>query len=384
MKRYLCLTPEIKMLSKYMFFRALVIKFIGESIYTLKYRFFFLIFIVFVICFPGMAQQSPRKYSALKTEIPLKIDGQAQEAAWQNAAWSQEHIDIEGEKAPLYKTRIKMLWDDDYLYFFALMEEPHVWGTLKKRDTVIFYNNDFEIFIDPDGDTHNYMEFEMNALNTVWDLFLTKPYRNHGKVLDSWDIQGLKTAVHIDGTLNDPRDIDSGWSVEIAMPWKVLTETSNSNEPPKNQTWRLNFSRVNWQYDLNDGRYSRKKDGDGKFLPEYNWVWSPQGVINMHEPEHWGYVHFSEKSFGKVDFEIPKDDYIKWNLYERARKLWNAEKEQTLKPKKAQLEEVFEVSGKSIVPRFEEYSSGWSISAKSPFSNKTLWVREDGKFLGYD
>ena len=30
-----------------------------------------------------------------------------------------------------------MLWDDDYFYFGADMEEPHVWGTLTKRDSVI-------------------------------------------------------------------------------------------------------------------------------------------------------------------------------------------------------------------------------------------------------
>ncbi|CEN48597.1 hypothetical protein CCAN2_1920045 [Capnocytophaga canimorsus] len=59
--------------------------------------------------------------------------------------------------------------------------KTHTFGaTLKERDTVIFHNNDFEIFLDPDNDSHNYYEFEINALNTVWDLFLTKPYR--GKI----------------------------------------------------------------------------------------------------------------------------------------------------------------------------------------------------------
>ena len=45
-----------------------------------------------------------------------------------------------------------MLWDDTYFYVAAHLEEPHVWGTLTKHDTVIFQDNDFEIFIDPDGD----------------------------------------------------------------------------------------------------------------------------------------------------------------------------------------------------------------------------------------
>jgi hypothetical protein len=27
--------------------------------------------------------------------------------------------------------------------------------------------------------------------------------------------------------------------------------------------------------------------------PEDNWIWSPQGVIDMHRPERWGFVQFS-------------------------------------------------------------------------------------------
>ena len=49
----------------------------------------------------------------------------------------------------------------------------------------------------------------------------------------------------------------------------------------------LIFRGVHWDFDLNNGRYSRKKEND-KFLPEYNWVWSNQGAINMHMPEKLG------------------------------------------------------------------------------------------------
>src|SRR6266850_4554702 len=92
---------------------------------------------------------------------------------------------------------------NQYFYISIEMEEPHVWGTLTKHDSVIFHDNDFEVFIDPNGDNHEYYEFEINALNTGWDLFLTKPYRDGGKAIDSWEIPGLKTAVYVNGTVND-------------------------------------------------------------------------------------------------------------------------------------------------------------------------------------
>lgn len=335
--------------------------------------------------FYGMvsAQTLPKTYVANKLVESITIDGRADEADWENARWTDNFIDIEGEKTPKYHTRMKMAWNDVYLYFYVEIEEPNVWGTLKQRDTVIFYNNDFEIFLDPDGDTHNYMEFEINVLNTVWDLWLTKPYRNGAEVINGWDIQGLKTAVSINGTLNDPTDVDKGWNVEVAMPWKALLEASKKKEIPANEFWRINFSRVNWNFELIDGHYSRKKDENGKYLREYNWVWSPQGVINMHEPEHWGYVYFSDSlSNEEIGFEIPKDDHLKWYLYEMARKIWATEKA-SKNQNQIDFDTVIvekEILGKTVTPQFERHSSGWNIWIQSPFSRKKLVVRQDGQY----
>lgn len=343
-----------------------------------------ILFLLYVGSVWVVAQEVPRQYITYKAVEDLKIDGLGDEDSWKKAPWSDTFIDIEGKKEPTYKTQMKMLWDDTCLYIFAKLDEPHVWGTLKQRDTVVFYNNDFEIFIDPDGDTHNYMEFEMNALNTIWDLLLTKPYRNHGIVLDSWDIQGIKTAVHIDGTLNNPNDKDTGWSIEIAIPWEILKEANTHNNIPVKEFWRFGFSRVNWEFDLEDGRYSRKKNKNGKYLSENNWVWSPQGVVNMHEPEKWGYVYFSDKEVGAKDnFDIPKDEHLKWYMFSNFRKVLSAEDE--FDKAKAQVKsDSKKVLGESISLEFEEHSSGWNIWTISPFTGKKLIIKEDGKFLIQD
>jgi hypothetical protein len=127
----------------------------------------------------------------------------------------------------------------------AEMEEPHVWGRLTKHDAVIFQDPDFEVFIDPDGDRQNYYEFEMNALNTGWDLILKKAYIDGGPALNEWEIPGLKTAVSVNGTFDQPNDTDRGWSVEMAFPWKALGEFSKQKAPPnEGDVWRVDFSRV--------------------------------------------------------------------------------------------------------------------------------------------
>jgi hypothetical protein len=242
----------------------------------------------------------PRGYVCYRASEPISVNGRLDEAAWQSAPWSEPFMDIEGnlKPAPRWPTRMKMLWDDEYLYIGSELEEPHVWATLTKHDSVIFHDNDFEVFIDPDGDSHEYYEFEINALNTGWDLLLPRPYKDGGRPVDSWEIPGLKTAVHINGTLNDPRDTDRGWTVELAFPWKVLTELASHQERPKDgEQWRINFSRVEWQHEIIDGKYRRLPN-----TKEENWVWSPQGVVDMHRPEMWGYVQFSTAAFGTAPF----------------------------------------------------------------------------------
>jgi hypothetical protein len=224
------------------------------------------------------------------------------ESSWTLAPWTESFVDIEGESRPTppWRTRVAMVWDDRALYIAATMEEPHLWATITERDAVIYHDNDFEVFLDPDGDTHAYYELEINALGTVWDLFLDKPYRDGGSAVNEWDIGGLESAVALDGTLNDPGDRDQGWSVELAIPWDGLADLEGVAEstPVAGDTWRVNFSRVEWQLDQAGSGYAKRTDRDGAPIPEDNWVWSPQGAINMHMPEMWGRVQFSDHRVG--------------------------------------------------------------------------------------
>jgi len=256
----------------------------------------------------------PKGYVCERSPSPVVIDGDLKDAAWAAAAWSDEFVDIEGGKRPKprFRTRVKMLWDDEALYIAAELEQPHLWATLKEHDSVIFMDNDFEVFLDPDGDNHMYGELELNALNTTWDLLLTKPYKDSGTAVNAWEITGLKTAVKLGGTLNDPRDTDKGWTLEIRWPWKSLNELVNTKMtavPPRDgDRWRINFSRVEWDTEVAEGKYKKTSK------VEHNWVWSPQGVIDMHRPERWGYLQFSTAKPGTAAFKPDADwdmrDYL--------------------------------------------------------------------------
>ncbi|HEY9116241.1 MAG TPA: carbohydrate-binding family 9-like protein [Roseivirga sp.] len=328
-----------------------------------------------------------RSYICKQALEPLIIDGKANESSWQMAQWTEDFVDIEGDKRPIpsLQTRVKMLWDEDYFYFYAELEEPHIWAKLQQRDTIIFYDNDFEIFIDPDGDTQAYYEYEVNALNTIWDLMLTKAYRDNGQAIDNWDINGMKSAIHIQGTLNDPSDKDEFWAIEVAMPWKVLEEAAfKGKAPKKGDSWRVNFSRVQWDTKVVNGDYQKIIKVGNKKPVEHNWVWSPQRVINMHEPEFWGQVYFSGYRVDQSDQYVSDfgSEEVRQLLSHIHRKQQISKKERdTYSDKKDELldSKTFNV-GRPIVWELQGDHYRYHAIMQHPFDASILWhIDETGR-----
>jgi len=280
-----------------------------------------------VVALMSISASAQRQYVCYYTARQPVIDGPGDDPVWRQAPWTEDFKDIEGDirPNPSMRTRAKMLWDSTYLYIYAELQETDLWGTLHQHDTIIYEDNDFEVFINPDNSTHRYFELEINALGTVMDLFMNKPYRNGGKALMSWDTQGLLSAVKTVGTLNHPGDVDQGWSVEMAIPLKSLSFWGDRPVRDGDQ-WRINFSRVEWDRDVRDGQYVvRTNAATGRRLPEHNWVWSPQGIIDMHAPEKWAYLQFSTHGGGadSMSFVVPADKAARemlWMIYEHEQK----------------------------------------------------------------
>ncbi|MCD8023505.1 MAG: carbohydrate-binding family 9-like protein [Lachnospiraceae bacterium] len=262
---------------------------------------------------------------------PFTLDGRLDKDFWADVPFTEDFADIEGDIRPVprFRTRAKMAWDQDNFYIGAILEGDEIWAHLTEHDSVIFQDNDFEIFIDPDSDTQAYFEFEMNALNTYWDLLLTKAYRDMGIPVNGYEFHGIRTAVHIDGTLNQPASSQENrsWSVEVVIPFAALMECSATRRPPvPGEYYRVNFSRVQWKVDVVNGAYQKRMTEDGsRPLPEDNWVWAPTGVINIHYPELWGFVFFAGAGEGQQTdtcaFVISEEEKRMWEL----RKLYYAE-----------------------------------------------------------
>lgn len=263
-------------------------------------------------------QSKSEIYYVKKVQSPIEIDGKDTENSWTSAAWSNAFKDIEGTNKPnpTLETRVKMLWDNDNLYLFAKLEESHINGYLRQKDTIIYHDNDFEVFLKPNLQSPEYIEIEVNALNTVMDLLMTKPYRFGGKANLNWDTKDIQSAVYHAGTINNTTDKDNFWTVEMKIPVKSLKYFGEGNQIKANEIWKINFSRVQWHYDITDKGYIKRKDNTGKPLAEENWVWSPIGLINMHYPERWGHIKFVNQDDQQfVDEQFLALEKTAWNIF---------------------------------------------------------------------
>ena len=232
------------------------------------------------------AAQAAPTYLLQRAEGPIAIDGRLDEPTWAKAKPLSPLRDLSGAHSP-YAVDIRMAYDDDCLYVAARLPAKTLRATLTQRDSVIYRDDDFEVFIDPFARGRDYLELEINQLGTVWDLFLTAPYRDpECLALHDWDIKGLRTAVTLQGTLNQGEGDDEGWTVEIAWPWASITGHSNhprAGKPPAPGTeMRMNFSRVD-------------HPAPGQ---ETNTVWAPTRQATIHAPEHWGRVRLSAATVG--------------------------------------------------------------------------------------
>jgi hypothetical protein len=262
-------------------------------------------------------------YTSYKINVPVEVDGNLDKAVWQKAAKSPRFVDMVTGDPGLYNTRAAVLWDDENLYVGFWAEEPFVTATLTERDSLMFLDNDLELFIDG-GDC--YYELEVNAFNTLYEVFFIwkDAYKRNGKFdvpefdvfkekaltfggdhdrsgkhfwwgthprklrwafLD-FDMPGLRTAVQVDGRINDPSSIDKGWTLEIAIPWKSMNWLANGRTlpPSEGDVWKMFF-----------GRFQKITLSGKEVQPHPAWAWNKHGIYDTHLPECFTNIHFTQK-----------------------------------------------------------------------------------------
>jgi glucose/arabinose dehydrogenase len=177
----------------------------------------------------------PTAFECRWADAPVNLDGADDEPAWKRAQ-AIDSFHLFGEKATS-GTRAKLLWDRDYLYFFADLDDADL-----VSDDVL------ALFVKPAVDKPGYFEFRVTAAGAVSDRFFPK------RDLSSLDKSGdadefpVEAKVKHRGTLDKPGDADRSWSVEGRIPWAAFLRAGGRPEPGEAWTFAL------CRYDFGSGR----------------------------------------------------------------------------------------------------------------------------------
>ena len=266
----------------------------------------------------GAGEEKLAHYTCHKSPGPIAVDGNLDKPAWARAPRSRRFVDLVTGEAGFLDTRMACLWDERALYVGFWIEEPQVRAILTERDSYVWFDNDVEVFF---GGEDCYYEFEINALNTVYEVFFiyqdalkrgsrfdTPQFDLYSRDVDvlsgfqdacrngkhprgkrwafmDWDFPGLETAVKVEGKINDPSCVDRGWTVELAFPWEGMRKLFSGRAfPPKEgDVLRASFSRFEAL------RYNGKAVAESAA-----WALNEHGVYDSHIPECFSYLHFTE------------------------------------------------------------------------------------------
>lgn len=206
---------------------------------------------------PPKFVRPPTEFNCRFTEQTIQIDGLASDLAWQTA----DEIDAfhvpwlaEGPRASRTKTKARLLWDRDYLYFFAEMEDRDLFADVKEKDGLLWNNDVFELFFKPADDKPGYYEFQVNAAGASLDMFLpSKDAGGYPRFKDDGKFD-FKSAVKLKGTLNERTDKDEGWSVEGRLAWGDFLRTGG--RPEVNESWKFTLCRYDYAMEFDEPELS--------------------------------------------------------------------------------------------------------------------------------
>ena len=246
-----------------------------------------------------------KKYiEAIRIEVPPKIDGILDESFWQTLPVADDFVEYSPRNGtePLFNTEVRFAYDDVALYASAIMFDPNpdsIFNQMGKRDQIEQLMTDYLSFdILPYDDDLNMYEFKVSPGNLQNDC----KYSAVGQDI-SWDAV-WESATSI---------TDSGWIIEIKLPYSALRFPKIEN-----QVWGINM----WRNNLRKREYSTWSWVDNKTQDIFRFYGKLTGIKNIKPPLR---LSFSPYLSGYVEKDASKKDWsyffrggmdVKWGINE--------------------------------------------------------------------
>ena len=187
--------------------------------------------------------EATREAACRRAKGAPRIDGKLDDPAWAGAAVIDRFPAFWSNTPSGEGTRARLLWDDDFLYFAASLDDAELRSSGVRRNDRLWLGDVFEMFFKPDEGRPAYHEFQVNPRSVILEL----PFPRRGAdfaALAALPPSGMEAVAAVDGTLDRPGDRDRGWTVEGRIPWSAFA--SSGGRPKAGSAWRFALCRYDY------------------------------------------------------------------------------------------------------------------------------------------
>ena len=202
------------------------------------------------------------------------IDGTLDEAVWQEARRLEPLYEYNTFGVRVDLADIRMAWDTQFLYLAYAIRDEDLTANETERDAVLCRADVAELFVKPpvrDRYEYELYEFEFNLWNAIWDIHFvgyggdgSSGVTRFAKPFNP-DIR-VKAAVR--GTINDWRDVDEGYTLEVAIPWSAFARSAPKGVQA-GEVWKFNAAGYDFSVYRRQPLLFTSVDGNDKGFNQY-------------------------------------------------------------------------------------------------------------------
>jgi len=202
---------------------------------------------------------------------PMTIDGRLDAQEWSRSVSFDGLYPLnEKERRETPSMRWRAAWDADRLYFSFECGDADLVAPVLERDGPVFSDDSVEVFLLPEWNPAQYWELVLSPSGCIFDALHTKKLKGWGPEPGgpAKNMEGLQFAREVRGTLNQPGDRDEGYTMEVAVPFRVLPSFGQDKPPAPGVRLLLMLCRM----DKSAGKFQAYY-----FVPVLSWshnVWN--------------------------------------------------------------------------------------------------------------
>lgn len=223
-------------------------------------------------------------YKVSRVREPIIVDGRMDEVSWKNAEVQSFNYFYRGDK-PFEKqySKFRMLWDDTNLYLFYECEDTSLTARETNFDGRTYLDDCAEFFVIPAPDSvYMHFGFEINITEVRYDyIVLWKFYNNRTFFISGYNPEYKVKAIY-NGTLNNDKDKDKGWTMEFGIPMSAFSNFNGVARAKPGVKWA--FQAVRQDRNYTDDRFR----STSTLFPIYDIR------KDVHQPSRFGLMEFTD------------------------------------------------------------------------------------------